>query len=72
MNYGPPGSSVHGLLQAGILEWVAMPSSGSLVFRKYTLKYLRIKVAPPPSTVLKGKVPTFLLFYIAERYTYKD
>ena len=23
----PPGSSVHGLLQAGILEWVAMPSS---------------------------------------------
>ena len=24
---GPPGSPVHGLLQAGILEWVAMPSS---------------------------------------------
>ena len=23
----PPGSSVHGILQAGILEWVAMPSS---------------------------------------------
>ena len=23
----PPGSSVHGLLQARILEWVAMPSS---------------------------------------------
>ena len=23
----PPGSSVHGMLQAGILEWVAMPSS---------------------------------------------
>ena len=22
-----PGSSVHGILQAGILEWVAMPSS---------------------------------------------
>ena len=22
----PPGSSVHGILQAGILEWVAMPS----------------------------------------------
>ena len=27
MNYGPPGSSVHGILQARILEWVAMPSS---------------------------------------------
>ena len=23
----PPGSSVHGILQAGILEWVSMPSS---------------------------------------------
>ena len=27
MDYGPLGSSVHGLLQAKILEWVAMPSS---------------------------------------------
>ena len=23
----PPGSSVHGILQARMLEWVAMPSS---------------------------------------------
>ena len=27
MDCGPPGSSVHGILQARILEWVAMPSS---------------------------------------------
>ena len=27
MNCNPPGSSVHGILQARILEWVAMPSS---------------------------------------------
>ena len=27
MDYCPPGSSVHGVLQARILEWVAMPSS---------------------------------------------
>ena len=27
MNCSPPGSSVHGILQARILEWVAMPSS---------------------------------------------
>ena len=26
MDYGPPGSSVHGILQARILDWVAMPS----------------------------------------------
>ena len=27
MNCSPPGSSVHGILQAGILEWVAIPFS---------------------------------------------
>ena len=27
MDYSPLGSSVHGILQARILEWVAMPSS---------------------------------------------
>ena len=26
-NCSPPGSSVHGILQAKMLEWVAMPSS---------------------------------------------
>ena len=30
MAYSPPDSSVHGILQARILEWVAMPSSGDL------------------------------------------
>ena len=33
----PPGSSVHGIPQAGILEWVAMPSSrGSSQSRDWT------------------------------------
>ena len=27
MDYSPPGSSVHGFLQARILEWIALPSS---------------------------------------------
>ena len=27
MDYSPPGSSVHGILQARVLEWVAMLSS---------------------------------------------
>ena len=26
MDHSPPGSSVHGILKAGILEWVVMPS----------------------------------------------
>ena len=27
MDYSPPGSSVHGILQARVLEWVAISSS---------------------------------------------
>ena len=27
MDWGPPGSSIHGILQAGIPEWVAIPFS---------------------------------------------
>ena len=27
MDYSPPGSSAHGILQTGILEWVAIPFS---------------------------------------------
>ena len=27
MDYSPPGSSIYGILQARILEWVAMSSS---------------------------------------------
>ena len=30
MDHSPPGSSVHGILQARILEWVAISSSGDL------------------------------------------
>ena len=38
MDCSPPGSSVHGILQARILEWVAMPSSrGSYQPRDQTL-----------------------------------
>ena len=30
MDHSPPGSSDHGILQARILEWVAMPPPGDL------------------------------------------
>ena len=30
INYSLPGSSTHGVLQAKILEWVAIPPSGDL------------------------------------------
>ena len=38
MDYSPPGSSVHGIFQARILEWVAISSSrGSSRSRDQTL-----------------------------------
>ena len=37
MDYSPPGSSVHGILQARILEWVAIPfSRGAFLTRVRT------------------------------------
>ena len=29
-DYGPPGSSVHGIFQAKILEWLPLPTPGHL------------------------------------------
>ena len=38
VDYNPPGNSVHGILQARILKWVAMPfSRGSSQPRDQTL-----------------------------------
>ena len=37
LDYSPPGSSVHGILQARILAWVAVPSTGSSPPRDQTL-----------------------------------
>ena len=33
MDWGPTGSSVHGILQARILEWVAIPFEGQGIFQ---------------------------------------
>ena len=35
MDCGPPGSSVHGIFQARVLEW------GAIAFSMYTLLYLK-------------------------------
>ena len=42
MDYSLPGSSVHGVLQARILEWVAMPSSGIFLTQGSSLCFLRL------------------------------
>ena len=59
MDCSPPGSSVHGILQARILEWVAMPSSrGSSRPRDWThisCTAGRFSITEPP-----GKPQLFL------------
>ena len=40
MDYSPPGSSVHGILQARVLEWGAIAFSNSLVY--YYLHNVRL------------------------------
>ena len=48
VDYNPPGSSVHGILQARILEWVAMPfSRGSSQPRSPTLQADSLAAEPP-------------------------
>ena len=47
-DYSPPSSSVHGILQARILEWVAMPSSRDL-------PHPGMELAPLMSPALAGR-----------------
>ena len=62
MDYSPPGSSIHGILQARILEWVAIPfSRGSFQHRDQTSvsciagRFLTIKSCPNSGLQSQGK-----------------
>ena len=39
-DYSPPGSSVHGILQERILEWIAILFSNTVVMRYNNVNYL--------------------------------
>ena len=39
-DYSPPGSSVHGILQARILEWVTIPFSRDLLTQGTNLRLI--------------------------------
>ena len=51
MDCSPPGSSVHGILQARILEWVAMPPPGDLPSSVQSLS--RVQLFATPWTVAR-------------------
>ena len=64
MEYSPSGSSIHGNLQARILEWVAMPSSrGSSWSRCWTSRFLCLLYWQVGSLPLVPSVkPSFHIF----------
>ena len=68
MDWRPPGSSVHGTLQARILEWVAFSSSRGYS-RPRDQTCVSCTVEPPLSIVFFSihlwLVPNFLLFHFA-------
>ena len=52
MDYSPPGSSVRGILQVRILEWIAISfSRGSSWLREWTLVCRFFITAPPPDSL---------------------
>ena len=59
MDCGPPGSSVHGIFQAGMLEWVAISSPrGSSQTRDQTTSPTladRCFTSKPPGLKKRGK-----------------
>ena len=58
MDCSPPGSSVPGILQARVLEWVAMPSSrGSSQPRDQTLTSSASAGTFPPLAPPRAKLP---------------
>ena len=66
MDYSLPGSSVHGILQARILEWVAIPlSRGSSWPRDWTTSpVFQADSLPsePPGKPYKGIMKIFLIY----------
>ena len=73
MDCGPPGSSVHGILQARTLEWVAIPSSpGDLPDAEIEPVFLcplhwqagSLPFAPPGMYLHMFYIYTYLFIYI--------
>ena len=65
MDYGPPGSPVHGILQARILEWIAISFSRDLPDPGIDPRFPALQVDSLPSEPLSRKwlpTPIFLGF----------
>ena len=54
MDYSPPGSSVHGTLQAKILECLAHPTEWLLFKTRNTLRKQVVKMGDTLGTLVQG------------------
>ena len=69
MDCGPPGSS-HGILQARVLEWAAMPSSRGSSLSKVEPTSLALQVDSLPLSHLRSS-PKYIYMYISRQvHTY--
>ena len=78
MDYSPKGSSVHGILQARIQEWVAMPSFRGSSWPRYRNPHLScllhwqagsLPLVPPGKPPTRGHDP---YFHTAEEEGYEE
>ena len=65
MDYSLPGSSIHGIFQARVLEWVAISCS---IFKAHAKK-LNLKPTPSLEMAKKKKVG-FIYFFIFNEYKF--
>ena len=69
MDWNPPGSSVHGILQARILEWVAMPFSRDLPdpgIEKNFLQLLHQRQIFLPLSHREAQMQKMIILYVNE------
>ena len=64
MDCSPPGSSVHGILQARILEWVAVLFSGDIHNPGVELRSTTLQVDSLPSEPLEKRKDDVLILPI--------
>ena len=58
MDYSPPGSSIHGILQARILEWVAISFSSAWKWKVKVKSLSRVRLLATPWTVAYQAPPS--------------
>ena len=63
MDCSLPGSSVHGIFQARVLEWVTMPSSATLYFKKNNVDESERNKIPRLS------IPMYVKFLNRQKYS---